>query len=112
LESTFREELVKFPNVDLRHKSFAEDGSALRGEPPFDFIFVDGSHRYDMALADSWLALEIVAPGGVIVWHDYRLSGFATEELSVPEVLRVVANSCPVFAVEGTTCAVHLKPLA
>lgn len=38
----------------------------------FDLIFVDGCHRYDGVRIDTENALKIVAPGGVIVWHDYQ----------------------------------------
>lgn len=34
-------------------------------------FFVDGSHSYEYAKEDSYSALRCVAPGGLIVWHDY-----------------------------------------
>ncbi|MGH7590105.1 MAG: class I SAM-dependent methyltransferase, partial [Gemmatimonadales bacterium] len=37
-----------------------------------DLIFVDGSHAYSYVASDSAKALRMVAPGGVILWHDYR----------------------------------------
>lgn len=36
-----------------------------------DFIFVDGSHSYDYVLSDSRAAIQMAAPGAIIVWHDY-----------------------------------------
>ena len=38
---------------------------------PADFIFIDGDHSYYGVLQDSRLALDLIRPGGVIVWHDY-----------------------------------------
>lgn len=36
-----------------------------------DLMFIDGSHSYENVLSDSRNALEIVRPGGIILWHDY-----------------------------------------
>lgn len=46
------------------------DHGALKGR--CDLIFVDGSHARSYVESDSEKALEMLAPGGVIVWHDYR----------------------------------------
>jgi predicted O-methyltransferase YrrM len=37
-----------------------------------DLVFVDGSHAYSYVMSDSAKALEMLAPGGTILWHDYR----------------------------------------
>lgn len=34
-------------------------------------VFVDGSHAYAYTRADSKTALHLVAPGGMVLWHDY-----------------------------------------
>ena len=34
-------------------------------------VFVDGSHAYDYVVADSATARALVAPGGLVLWHDY-----------------------------------------
>jgi len=38
----------------------------------FDIVIVDGGHDYLTCLNDTLLALVIVKPGGLIVWHDYK----------------------------------------
>ncbi|MGH7561382.1 MAG: class I SAM-dependent methyltransferase [Gemmatimonadales bacterium] len=38
---------------------------------PFDLVFIDGCHHYDYVVSDTERALAHLAPGGVIVWHDY-----------------------------------------
>jgi predicted O-methyltransferase YrrM len=40
-------------------------------EGKMDFIYIDGSHSYEYAMADSLTARRLLAPGGVIMWHDY-----------------------------------------
>jgi predicted O-methyltransferase YrrM len=34
-------------------------------------VFVDGSHAYDYVRKDSETAMRLVAPGGIVLWHDY-----------------------------------------
>jgi predicted O-methyltransferase YrrM len=39
---------------------------------PCDFIFIDGAHDYNSVKADTELAHSLLAPGGIVVWHDYQ----------------------------------------
>jgi predicted O-methyltransferase YrrM len=40
-------------------------------EASMNFVYVDGGHSYEYAMADSLTARRLLAPGGLIVWHDY-----------------------------------------
>lgn len=40
---------------------------------PRDFIFIDGAHDYASVKADTDLAHALLAPGGIIAWHDYQM---------------------------------------
>ena len=110
LDSLYRQSLRDKPKVQLRHASFSASANALRQEPPFDLIFVDGSHRFEDVVEDSRLALELLAPGGIVVWHDYRPNNYYTKELRVPEGLEIIRKEIAVHAVRHTMCAVHVKP--
>jgi hypothetical protein len=109
LDSPYRRRLPDRSKVKLRHASFSASADELRKEPAYDLVFVDGSHRVEDVIADSRLALELLAPGGVIVWHDYRPNDYYTKELRVPEGLEIIRQTVPVFAVAHTMCAVHVK---
>lgn len=37
---------------------------------PVDFIFIDAGHTYECVKSDTLNALKILAPKGVILWHD------------------------------------------
>lgn len=112
LDSPFRQALAGVAKVDLRHASYIASASTLRREKQFDFIFIDGSHTYQDALADSRLSLELISSEGIIIWHDYRPNDHPYQnELRVPEVLAVLRQSVQVFAVPGTMCAVHSPSL-
>jgi predicted O-methyltransferase YrrM len=44
-------------------------------------VFVDGSHAYEYALADTSAAMKIVETGGIVVWHDYGIWEGVTQAL-------------------------------
>jgi len=51
-------------------------------------VFVDGSHAHDCVIADSETALKLVAPKGMIVWHDYGVWEGVTQALEEIEASR------------------------
>ena len=51
-------------------------------------VFVDGSHAHDYVIADTETALKLVAPKGVIVWHDYGVWEGVTRALDEIEASR------------------------
>lgn len=50
------------------------DWEALASRQTFDVVFVDGSHEQFTVLADTLHALRILKPGGLIIWHDYKVT--------------------------------------
>ena len=44
----------------------------------FDFIFIDGNHRFDDVLADFYLSDMLLSPGGLIVFDDIWMSSIRT----------------------------------
>ncbi len=71
-----------------------------------DFVFVDASHRYEPAGKDTQIALDLVAPGGLVVWHDYghHAPGLrrVLDELSAARNLRHIAGtSLVVYAADA-----------
>jgi len=55
--------------TQLLGDSAAFDYSTYEGS--MDFVYVDGGHSYEYAMADSLTARRLLAPGGIIMWHDY-----------------------------------------
>ncbi|MEO7457062.1 MAG: class I SAM-dependent methyltransferase [Gemmatimonadaceae bacterium] len=73
-----------------------------------DVVFVDGSHAYSYVKSDSEKALELVKPGGLVLWHDY-----AGPQHS-PGVYRAVnelAKRLPLVRIQGTALAAYRSPL-
>ncbi len=56
------------------------DYSPLRGK--IDLIFIDGSHSYEYIQNDTQRALELCAPHGTIIWHDYLVWNDVTDFLN------------------------------
>jgi hypothetical protein len=72
-----------------------------------DLIFVDGSHAYSYVVSDSKKALQMLKPGGVILWHDY----VGMEEEGVFKGLNELGRDLPLMHVQGTTFVAYRKPL-
>lgn len=67
--------------VEIRHPSWLHQGEFPR--PEFDVAFIDGAHDFDSVIADAIAAMNLLAPGGVLIFHDYQ----GTHD---PDVNRVV----------------------
>jgi len=52
-----------------------EDVAPLLSGRPFDLIFVDGDHDSEAVARDTAVAMRLLAPGGVIAWHDWDMPG-------------------------------------
>jgi predicted O-methyltransferase YrrM len=76
------------------------DFSDLKGS--VDFVFVDGWHESPTIDTDSRNALAMLAPGGVIAWHD-----FGPDHPDVVECLLKLSREIPLVHVEGTALVVH-----
>ena len=57
-------------------------------EKTASLVFVDGSHAYDYAAGDSETAFRLVAPGGMVIWHDYGVWEGVTRALEDLEAAR------------------------
>jgi predicted O-methyltransferase YrrM len=72
--------------VQLLGDSATFDWSAHLGRA--GLVFVDGSHAYDYAKADSETALRLVKPGGIVLWHDYGVWPGVAQALEELEAAR------------------------
>jgi len=56
----------------LKKKSVAALAEILSSnKPPFDLIYVDGSHQASDVLTDSIMAFQLLRVGGVMIFDDY-----------------------------------------
>jgi hypothetical protein len=68
-----------------------------------DFVFVDGDHRYEGVKADTGKAFEVLAPGGMIVWHDY-----AAKSPGLCRFMEEFTQQMPLFRIRKTCLLVHI----
>lgn len=81
----------------------------LSPHAPFDFIFVDADHDYRSVVKHTLVAIDILSPAGVIMWHDYRHDSFLHGGCAVAEALDAVSRGrhLLIFALENTTLAIY-----
>lgn len=109
-ESKFTEFLYSGTPVESRIAQLFGDSKEFDETPyegRFDLIFVDGSHAHSYVRSDSRKALRMCAPGGIILWHDYRgprRSG------GVFRALNELARELPLVHLAGTTFVAYRKP--
>ena len=72
-----------------------------------DVVFVDGSHAYSYVVSDSAKALDLVAPGGLVLWHDYA---GPLHSPGVYRALNELAERLPIVRIAGTSLAAYRKP--
>ena len=89
-------------------------GNSMDWEVPndekFDLIFIDADHTYEFARNDTQKALQMLAPDGVILWHDYRWDDDAPECAGVTRFLNEFSASregC--FEIMGSRFAIFLS---
>ena len=99
-ESDFSERITQ-----IFADSAALDWRSLSPDP-FDFVFIDGCHDYAYVKKDTDNALEVIRPGGMLVWHDYAM--FSDVSRAVDER----AEALGVQVIQGTRLAVGRTPEA
>ena len=109
-ESSHTEFLYSGTSVAGKVEQLFADSKTLDVSPwagQCDLVFVDGSHAYSYVVSDSAKALELVAPGGLVLWHDYAGPRHAS---GVFRALNELAQKIPLVRIEGTTLVAYRKP--
>lgn len=91
--------------VQLFGNSMTFDFSPYRGK--VDLMYIDGAHHYDAVLSDTRNALEMVRPGGAIVFDDF---GHYGDFHDVTRAVTDVIGLDRVVQIENTDRAVYFVP--
>jgi len=125
-EATDDETDVAFALKESTHTDFLYSGTAVAGRVRqlfgdsktfdisswagrCDLVFVDGSHAYSYVVSDTQKALDLVAPDGLVLWHDYAGPRHAP---GVYRALNELAHRLPLVRIEGTTLVAYRRPAA
>ena len=87
--------------TQIYHDSRTFDTTPYRES--MDYIFIDGDHSYYGVKNDTEKALQLLKPGGVIVWHDY-----AAKSPGVLDYLAEFSQKRPLFQLRKTCLAVYV----
>ena len=68
-------------------------------------MFIDGSHSYDNVRNDTERILDLMAPGGIVPWHNY-----VPAWPGVVEYLGERSQQLSLVRVEGTNLVYHELP--
>jgi predicted O-methyltransferase YrrM len=71
-----------------------------------DLIFIDGSHAYSYVMSDTQKALEMLAPNGILLWHDFRGNN------EVPDVYKAIhelGKKLSLVHIAGTSLVAYRK---
>jgi predicted O-methyltransferase YrrM len=79
--------LKPYPDVTIIKERF-EDVDFK--DSKFDCIYIDGNHSYAEVIKDTERALNLIAPGGVIIWHDVNNAKEVTDALSAFRNLEII----------------------
>ena len=108
-ESAFTTFLYSGTDAEARVTQLFGDSKTFDEQPyvgKCDLIFVDGSHAYSYVLSDSRKALAMLAPGGVVLWHDYNGPERAAD---VYRALNELSSELPMVHLYGTTLVAYRK---
>lgn len=94
------------------------DHSSL-GNGSFDTVFIDGGHDFKVVSSDQAKALEMLRPGGVVVWHDFSLDDKVIADhpsckgvlSAVSENIDLLESHLDLYWLEGTFLLIgHKRP--
>jgi predicted O-methyltransferase YrrM len=77
--------------------------------PPFDFIYVDGSHDADDVMVDAMCGFELLAAGGIMIFDDYLWDRRGDPAAAINRFLRMKQGSYRILSV---TAQIILKKLS
>jgi predicted O-methyltransferase YrrM len=74
VENRFDRNLAAFkPRVEkIKSRSDAALKALKAKGRNFDLAYIDGGHRRDEVMSDSVGVWELLGPGGIVIWDDYR----------------------------------------
>lgn len=78
----------------------------------YDLVFIDGAHDVDSVRSDIQRALSVIAPGGLIAFHDYKIGIDKGVDVAVDEFLSsgaVLLSQTKSLAVVSPPAAIPLE---
>ena len=96
----------RFLNADGRIRQLYGDSRTFDYVPfrqTCDLVLVDACHLFDYVMSDSRNAFDLLLETGAILWHDFGNS------MDVSRACKLLARREPLFHLEGTWLALHVR---
>lgn len=77
---------------------------------PVDLALIDGSHLYEHVRADTERLWNLLAPGAIVLWHDYAMVEVRRGVRKY--LLELYRAGCPIGRLAGTRFGVYVHPPA
>jgi len=106
-ESIFNKFVYTNTAIQDKIQQLYADSKQLDEKPyqkAMDLIFVDGSHAYSYVMSDSYKALSMVRPGGIVLWHDYRGPNMTKD---VYKALNKLSKEVHLVRIKGTSLVAY-----
>jgi predicted O-methyltransferase YrrM len=109
-ESSFDTFVYSGTDVEPRIEQLFGDSKVFDTAPyaeSIDLIFVDGDHTESYVRSDTEKAMQMLAPGGWLLWHDFRSS---REAPGVWRFLHALHRTQPLVHIQDTALVAYRKP--
>jgi hypothetical protein len=110
-ESSFDSFVYSGTEVEPRIEQHFGDSKVFEETPyagTMDLIFVDGDHTESYVRSDTEKAMRMLAPGGWLLWHDFR---GAREVPGVWRFLHELGRTYKVVHIQDTALVAYRKPV-
>jgi predicted O-methyltransferase YrrM len=72
--NTFAEFCANLDRYGVASKVSSREPGYIPDTPKYDLVFIDGDHAYESVRRDIQQSVDLLAPGGLLAFHDYRTS--------------------------------------
>ena len=82
IENNFDYNIKRYKNNITKYKGTSDDFFKLNINKNFDFVFIDGYHKYETVLSDAQSAFKLLNKGGFILFDDFNWFGYQNIKLN------------------------------
>ena len=82
IENNFDYNIKRYKNNITKYKGTSDDFFKLNINKNFDFVFIDGNHKYEAVLSDAQSAFKLLNKGGFILFDDFNWFGYQNIKLN------------------------------
>ena len=82
IENNFDYNIKRYKNNITKYKGTSDNFFKLNINKNFDFVYIDGYHKYESVLSDAQSAFKLLNKGGLILFDDFTYSYYKNIKLN------------------------------